>query len=390
MPLKAIGRRVLSEIRLSPLAREERSRDRTRPLEPDPGPSRAIEGALAWLQAAQDNSLTSDGGVAHSFSVLGGWTPSYPETTGYIVPTMLDCATRFGRAELRQRALRMLDWLVSIQLGDGGFQGGVIGATPVVPVTFNTGQILLGLAAGAREDVRYAVAMERAAQWLATTQDADGCWRRFRTPFAGGGDKTYETHVSWGLYEALRVQAQASWLDAANSQVEWALRRQLPNGWFEGNCLDDNDRPLTHAIGYALRGILEAWRFTGDVQLLDAAERAGRGAIAALGPDGRLPGRIDRNWRGAVPWVCLTGSVQIAHCWLMLYKATGDQRFLDAGRRANSFVRRTIRWSGDPGMVGGVKGSLPVDGGYMTWALPNWAAKFLVDSNLLESDIAGE
>ena len=36
----------------------------------------------------------------------------------------------------------MLDWLVSIQMPSGAFQGGTIGESPVVPVTFNTGQIL--------------------------------------------------------------------------------------------------------------------------------------------------------------------------------------------------------------------------------------------------------
>ena len=47
-------------------------------------------------------------------------------------------------ADLHGRARRMLDWCVAIQYPEGGFQGGKIDATPKVPVTFNTGQILLG------------------------------------------------------------------------------------------------------------------------------------------------------------------------------------------------------------------------------------------------------
>jgi hypothetical protein len=387
MPLRAIGRRVLGEIRLPPVARHERRRDRAEPLGSDPGIERSVDGALGWLARAQDESTSADGGVSHSFSTLTGWEPSYPETTGYVVPTMLECAQRLARPELRSRGLRMLDWLVSIQFEDGAFQGGVVTATPRVPVTFNTGQILLGLAAGAREDARYVPPMKRAADWLAATQDADGCWRRFRTPFAAGGDKTYETHVSWGLYEALRVQEHPQWLEAANRQLQWALARQQPNGWFDENCLNEPERPLTHTIGYAVRGVLEAWRYTRRREFLDAAERAGRGAMSALRPDGHLAGRLDRNWQDAVPWVCLTGSVQLASCWLLLYRATGDTAFREAAFRANAFVRRTVRWDGDPGMVGGVKGSVPIDGGYMTWALPNWAAKFLIDANLLEADV---
>ena len=36
---------------------------------------------------------------------------------------------------------------------------------------------------------------------------------------------------------------------------------------------------------------------------------------------------------------------------------------------------------------GGVKGSFPVDGDYCRYAYPNWAAKFLADSLMLETDV---
>lgn len=49
------------------------------------------------------------------------------------------------------RVKRMLDWLVSIQFCDGSFPGGAIDSKRLVLVTFNTGQILLGLSAGAKE-----------------------------------------------------------------------------------------------------------------------------------------------------------------------------------------------------------------------------------------------
>ncbi|MEO6447257.1 MAG: hypothetical protein ABIZ91_18220, partial [Gemmatimonadaceae bacterium] len=188
------------------------------------------------------------------------------------------------------------------------------------------------------------------------------------------------------LYEAARVEHVPAWVEAANRQVRWAMGRQQANGWFAENCLTDPAKPLTHTIGYVLRGVLEAHRFTGDADFLDAAVRCGRGTLSALAPDGRLPGRLDSDWQPAADWACLTGSVQVAHCWLMLADHTGDAAFRDAAFRANAFVRRSIRTAGDPGVVGGVKGSLPVDGGYCTYELPNWASKFFIDANLLEAD----
>ena len=86
----------------------------------DPGADAAIDAALDWLCRAQDSSRTADGGVARHYGLRDGWGASYPETTGYIVPTLIDQAGRRGRPELLDRARRMLDWLVAIQFPDGG------------------------------------------------------------------------------------------------------------------------------------------------------------------------------------------------------------------------------------------------------------------------------
>jgi hypothetical protein len=301
---------------------------------------------------------------------------------------MLERAAARGDGELEARAIRMLDWLVSVQMPGGGFPGGVIGATPVSATTFNTGQILMGLAAGTtRFGDRYRGAMREAANWLAESQDPDGCWRRNASPFARPGDKVYDTHVAWGLLEAARADGNNDhYARAALRNVDWALTKQRPNGWFADNCLDDPSRPLTHTIGYAMRGVLEAYLYSREPRYLDAARRAGEGTLSALRQDDALPGRLDANWTPAAQWVCLTGAVQIAHCWLILHRETGEARWRDAAYRVNAYVRRTVRMSGDPNVVGAVKGSFPVSGGYGRFEYLNWAAKFFIDSNVLEAE----
>jgi hypothetical protein len=392
--IKSIGRAALRLIRARQLAapaRAERRKDRRGLPERGPEIDRAISEGIGWLGRAQDSSRTQDGGVARDFSLIRGWNSSYPETTGYIVPTFLAYARASeGSAphEARARAQRMLDWLVSIQLPGGGFQGGTVDATPVVPVTFNTGQILLGLAAGVTEFGEiYLGPMMRAADWLVETQDPDGCWRRHPTPFAAPGEKAYETHVAWGLLEAARVRPESPYLDAALASIRWALGLQRENGWFGQCCLDTPERPLTHTIGYVLRGVLEGYRSVGDPALLAAARRTADGVLSALRPDGFLPGRLDAGWRGVVPWACLTGSVQIASCWLMLYQDTGEARYRDAAFAANRYVRRAVSVDGPPEVRGAVKGSFPVDGGYGTYQYLNWACKFFVDAQMLEKAV---
>ncbi len=391
-------KRKLNKVRnslLLPLAAiREAASDRLGLPAHDPGIGRVLEEAVAWLGRAQDHSRSRDGGVSRDFSLIDGWASSYPETTGYIVPTLIAYAEhRNGERgeEARQRARRMLDWLVTIQFPEGGFQGGTIGASPVVPVTFNTGQILLGLAAGVEKfGEPYVEPMNRAADWLVKTQDPDGCWRRHPTPFAAPGEKAYETHVACGLLEADRVRPNARYRESALANIHWALGRQRMNGWFDQCCLTDPTQPLTHTIGYALRGVLEGYRASRGPALLRAAQRTADGALAALRPGGFLPGRLDARWRGSVRWACLTGSVQIAHCWLMIYQETGEPRYLDAACAANQYVRRTIKVEAPPETRGAVKGSFPVHGAYCSYEYPNWACKFVIDSNLLERQIVGE
>jgi Squalene-hopene cyclase C-terminal domain len=380
-------RRFVDDWCLPALAKQERRRDRGGSLEADPGHERVIRAGIEWLGRAQDESRSADGGVARDYSLITGWATSYPETTGYIVPTMLDFATRHENPSARERARRMLDWLVEIQLPGGGFQGGRIDSKPVVPVTFNTGQILLGLAAGQVEFGDYEEPMVRAADWLVSSQDEDGCWRRHPTPFAARGEKAYETHVAWGLFEADRVVPERGYGDAGLRQVRWALTKQRANGWFESCCLDDPTRPLTHTLGYTLRGVLEAYRSSGDSSLLEAARRTGDGLLGALRQDGGLPGRLRPDWSPGVDWVCLTGSAQVAHCWLLLYQWTSKADYREAAVRANAFVRRTIRVDGPPDTRGGVKGSFPVDGDYGRYQYLNWAVKFVIDSTQLECEV---
>ncbi len=376
-----------------PLAARQRDElDRQGPGDIDAGNKRVISANVSWLCRAQDYSASHDGGVARHFSLLTGWAPSYPETTGYVVPTVLAEAAIQGDKELEQRARTMLDWLTEIQLPNGSYRGGMVHEGPAVPVTFNTGQILLGLAAGALAtgSPLYSEAMHRAASWLVETQDDDGCWRKFPTPFAASGEKTYETHVAWGLFEAERVSPGHGYGEAGLKQVRWALTKQQANGWFRDCCLADPASPLTHTIGYALRGIIEAYRLSGDNEFLAAAVRAADSLARNVRDDGFLPGRFDNQWRPAARWSCLTGAVQIAHCWLQLYGVTGDARYRDVGRKVNAFVRRTVAIGGEPDQLGGVRGSYPISGSYGSYQYLNWAAKFCIDSlrKELEYDVS--
>ena len=97
---------------LNPTALIEGWRERLAGYPEDPEHEPHLAAAIEWLVRAQD--ATPDGGISRGFSLAWhpyfggrGWQPSYPETTGYIIPTLYAAARRLGRAELAARAERL-------------------------------------------------------------------------------------------------------------------------------------------------------------------------------------------------------------------------------------------------------------------------------------------
>jgi uncharacterized protein YyaL (SSP411 family) len=345
-----------------------------------------LQAAAEWLARAQD--ATGGGGVsAYYDAAKRQWAGAYPETTGYIIPTLLRYADFSGQSEYRERALRMAAWESDIQLPAGGVRAGTMDATQIVPTIFNTGQVLFGWLSAWQQtqDARFRDSAVRAADWLVAAQDPDGAWRRYASPFAAQGVNTYNTRVAFALAKASQALQEPRYLHAAVRDVQWALPQMHPNGWLPNNHLADNDRPLTHTIAYATRGILEVGLVAGDSTFVDAAARIARAVAQTQRRDGALPGRLDSAWRPASRWSCVTGNAQMAIIWHRLAAETGDNSWKPAAESANRFSLSIQDVTAADGAVrGGMPGSYPRSGGYMKNRYPNWAAKFCMDALMLQ------
>lgn len=354
-------------------------------------PEQALAAAAEWLARAQD--VTGSGGVsAYYDAAKRKWAGAYPETTGYIIPTFFRYADFSGNNEYHERAVRMAAWESDIQLAEGSVRAGTLDAQQIAPTIFNTGQVLFGWLAAWKQktEMRFRDSLMRAADWLVAAQEPDGAWRRFASPFASHALNTYNTRVAFGLALAGDALQESRYIEAAVRNVEWALTQMQPNGWLANNDLEDNDRPLTHTIAYAARGMLEVGLIAAKPAFLDAAARTARAVMQTQRRDGALPGRLDAAWRPAASWTCVTGNAQMAIIWQRLAHATGDRSWLPAAANANRFTMSVQdRVTTDACIRGGIPGSHPRKGGYMTQRYPNWAAKFAMDSLMLQLDAGG-
>lgn len=347
---------------------------------------RGLGAAAEWLARAQD--ATGSGGVSAYYDVKQhAWAGAYPETTGYIIPSLFRYAEFSGHNEYHERAIRMAEWESDLQLAEGGVRAGTLDAKQVVPTIFNTGQVLFGWLSAWRQTraPRFHDSLVRAANWLVAAQDTDGAWRRFASPFAAHALNTYNTRVAFALAKAGRALNEARYLNAAVQNVEWALTQMHTNGWLENNDLEDNSRPLTHTIAYATRGILEVGLIVANSRFVDAAARIAHAVARTQRRDGALPGRLDSAWRPASRWSCVTGNAQMAIIWLRLAKETGDPLWRPAAEAAIGFnLSVQDLTAADLGVRGGLPGSHPLSGGYMKHRYPNWAAKFFMDALMLQ------
>ena len=107
--------------------------------------------AAAWLIRAQN--ATGCGGVSYGYFPLRsprGWQAAYPETTGYIITSLLNYAGAFDDDIARLSALQMARWEISVQMPSGAVQGGILTPSEAqTPAAFNTGMVLDGLVSAA-------------------------------------------------------------------------------------------------------------------------------------------------------------------------------------------------------------------------------------------------
>lgn len=343
----------------------------------------ALHDAVKWLSLAQDNS--PDDGVSEGYHLKHGWLPSYPETTGYIIETLCDYSALTADTPLKERALRMADWLINIQYEDGAIPDSYFKNKMV----FDTGQVLFGFVRAYEETGKqqYREAALRAGKWLVDVQEQDGTWQKYAV---GEIPHTYYARVAWSMTRLHSITGDDQFNESCSKNIEWVLTQQQDNGWFDNASFTTakNDRPYTHTIAYTIRGILESGMYLQCDKFIDAARKAMLGLLKTLPDSGLVWGSYDKNWQGNTRFSCLTGDAQLAIIFFKLYQITNEERYLTAGQNINKYLlSKQEKRISNKNIFGALAGSCPVWGEYIHFMYPNWAVKFYIDSLLLEKQL---
>jgi hypothetical protein len=348
----------------------------------------ALRSVVDWIFHAQ----RPDGGIAAYYSLLTGYSESYPEVTGYIIPTLYDFGRLTGDLVARHAIYLATDWLLSLQMTSGAFPGGLHGSdggagNKAQPSVFNTGQILQGLMRAHTEmqdktrNAKILKSAVAAGDWLAAIQQADGSWSG--TAAYQGTAHTYYSMVSWALAQLAAESGDARHAAAADRNIDWVLAHVQPSGWIDGINLRGHPAYL-HFIAYVIQGTLECGILRRRDDAIQAAAKAAWVLLRKFETHKRLLGTYEPDFRGGQRFACLTGNAQMSCVWLRLFEVTGDLRYLNAALKMNEVLKQLLPVKGRRGVVGGVAGSYPIWGAYQPMRFISWGCKFLADALILE------
>lgn len=350
----------------------------------------ALTKSLDWLIKSIDPTT---GGSRANYSILfngpKGWSGPYPETTGYIIPTFLKASKMVeGYASLRDKAIKMGEWLLAIQMEDGAYQGNIYyPGKETSKSIFNTGQIILGLTSLYDEtrDNNYLEAAKRAAEWLASHQASDGTWKEYN--YVANFSPSYYSRVSWPILKVFERTEDESFKVAAFKNLRHIQTQQLSNNFINGAGFRPDSYVFLHTLAYTIRGFIESGLILNDENLWNTGYSFAEKLMRHFEIHGKFYGAYYSDFSGVKWYQCLTGNVQMAIIWLKIYERTGDLRFLNAASKAIDTVEKhQVKRAWNKNLIGAVAGSAPFYGRYMFFRYPNWAVKFYCDALMLEAE----
>lgn len=345
------------------------------------GDSEHAKACIDWLLLSAD--VCGKSGFSASYALKYGWDESYPETTGYIIPTLLNALSEKHRMQDILTACSVSgEWLLRTQNPNGSWNGHRTSQEFV----FDTGQIIFGLLALHRHvnDERYLRAAERGGDWIVAEQEANGSWVRHAY---GEFPHTYYARAAWALAALGKETRKEKYFVSARKNLDWVLSQQGEAGWFMNAGFHEQKPVVLHAISYTLEGLMGASKILEEKAYADSSERAVRGLMSET-HEGIPFGYYRERWCPARGGKCLTGIAQLGIVLKKLHTATKDEYYGGSAKVLKEYLK--TRHRSVAGLPRALAGAAPVWGRYLPYLYPNWAQKFFLDLLLVSNASSGK
>jgi len=338
-----------------------------------------LELAANWLLTSQRN----EGGYSHSYNLLKGWSSAYPETTGYIISSMLAVSEKLSKTDYSDSAVRAGEWLLKIQNEDGSFSD-LTGKKQV----FDTGQIIYGLLAlyNFSKEKKWLDSAIRAGEWLVSVQEKNGSWIKNSYNEI---PHTYYSRVGSILIQLGNTAGRKEFITAGKKNLNWVVSRQTEDGYFSDMAFAKGISPYLHTIVYVLEGLLHGHLLTKEKSyfssVLKTAEQLRK---ISSERDFILHSQYSEGWVSANKEKCITGLAQWTGVCLTLFELTKDVKWRDEAVKTIYYLKAKQLSKGSKNILGAIPSSIPIWGKYGKFSFFNWNSKFFIDT-LLSLDRLG-
>lgn len=329
--------------------------------------------AADWLLSAQKNAVDGEG-YSRKFSLVTGWDRAYIETTGYIIPTLLDVSKLLGENKYETSAIQAADWLLSIQQADGAFTD----IDKYIPHVFDTGQVVIGLSRVVRDYPcsKYMNALVSATTWLCKQQELNGA---FINNSFGGIPHSYYSRVGATMIEAGIVSEEKNFIEAGSLHLDWVAKQKQQNGYYAHCEFSPNEDALLHTIAYVLEGFVSAFRLTKEERWLQLAIEGVKILKQHSSPIGIPYSQYSPDWQPTNLEYCTTGVAQYAGLCFDVAELTNDVDYYNIGLNIMQHLQRWQTTFGE-NIKGAHSGSIPIWGYYGCMEFLNWNSKFFLDA----------
>jgi len=305
----------------------------------------------------------------------GSWSEDYPETTGYLLPTLIRSSGILKDKKLKALAINQIAYFKSLQLNSGAFK---VSESKAYGNVFDSSQIMLGLieihSVINNDDVQQMII--RCYNWLISVINNEGIF--IKANYKKNYNPSYYSRILWPLLLAEKLITNKS----SKSQLLYKYLKSLlnKNGTFNKCSFDGSPFAFTHNLIYSYRGLLESAKILNDIEFIKKLEVHLSNICDKIIKSNAFYGEYDSQWNGNSSFICSTGNAQLIVVLISIYKKTKNIKVL----KVCSILMKPLLKSQRNYLFnkGAVPSSIPVWGKYQRYRYTNWTQKFYADALL--------
>lgn len=345
--------------------------------------------AFDWLRKASDCWGGSNGFAARYKMIADSWQGPYPETTGYIIPTLREYSSYTNSQEPLLMAEAAAKWLSSRQLSDGSIRCNVEVPTNNFDseheiVLFDLGAILQGFCSISEMDSKYFFNSEMLANFIVRNQNDCGLWDKYLY------FDHFGTHNSLVAYALILSGIQLN-NEKITKSGEKCLRNLLcrfrDNGFIDFCSFNNksHESAFLHPYVYSIEGFLKTALLTkNDEWLIPIRTPLEKLKNDMLDTQCFNVSHYNENMGRNSSYIATTSIAQLSDCWLKYAKITGDVEYHEVAGICLDKLCDLMFLNGSHAIRGGIPSSYPVGGGYGPHTINNWTIKYFIDACIEE------